>query len=222
MEHPIGHGERTAPPADEALAARTQEVYERQAGRFDAERPKSLHEREWLERFLDLVEPGGRILDLGCGAGEPIAAHMMREGFDVVGYDASAAMLEIARARHPHGDWRRGDMRDLDLLERFDGILAWNSFFHLMPDEQRDVLSRIARHMNRGAALMLTVGPRASEETGWVGGEAVYHASLSPTEYRERLAAGDVDVLELVLEDPSCDDQTVLLGRKRLQGPTAS
>ena len=34
------------------LAAKIQEIYERNAARFDAQRPKSLHESGWIERFL--------------------------------------------------------------------------------------------------------------------------------------------------------------------------
>lgn len=197
------------------LATTTQAVYERQAARFDAERPRRLHERAWLDRFLALVVPGGTILDLGCGAGDPIAAYMASQGHVVVGVDASRAMLEIARARFPEGDWRLGDMRTLDVPERFDGIIAWNSFFHLTRDEQREVLPLLAAHMAAGAALMLTVGPEDGEVDGHVGGERIYHASLAPDEYRRRLGELSIDVVQFVAEDAECGGQTVLLGRKR-------
>lgn len=197
------------------LAARTQATYERQAARFDAERSKGLHERVWLDRFLEGMGPGRRVLDLGCGAGDPIAAYLMERGCDVVGVDASRAMLTIADERFPAGDWRYGDMRSLDLGEAFDGIIAWNSFFHLTPDEQRDVLRRMADHLDAGAALMITVGDRAGTEVGHVGGEPVYHASLSQEEYERVLDGAGVDVIDFVREDPECYEQTVLLGRKR-------
>ena len=93
------------------LASRTQAVYERNAQRFDAERPKGLHERLWLDRFLDGLPPGGKILDLGCGAGIPIAAYFIGKGFAVTGLDASAAMIRLAKNVMPDGDWREGDMR---------------------------------------------------------------------------------------------------------------
>ena len=196
------------------MAARTQEIYERRAAQFDAERSKSLHERHWLDRFLALVEPGGRILDLGCGAGDPVAGYFMSQGFGVLGVDASHEMISLARRRYPDGDWRVGDMRELDVSKSFDGIVGWNSFFHLTPDEQRDVLVRIGRHLNPGAALMLTVGVEAGEVIGHVGGEVVYHASLAPDEYRAILGQQAVEVVEFVFEDPECAGQTVLLARK--------
>lgn len=135
------------------LAARTQGVYERQAARFDAERPKGLHERSWLARFADLLPPGGTILDLGCGAGDPFHAWFRAQGFRVTGIDFAAAMIEIARERFPEGDWRVADMRTLDLADRFDGILGWNSFFHLTQDEQRTTLPKLVLGISDRAAF---------------------------------------------------------------------
>lgn len=198
-----------------AMAATTQAVYERNARRFDAERPKGLHERVWLDRFLDLIPNEGAILDLGCGGGDPIARHMTQQGFHVVGADASTAMLEIARERFPTGDWRLADMRTLSLPETFDGIIGWNSFFHLRPDEQRAVLPKLAAHLNPGGALMLTVGPHAGEVAGIVGDDPVYHSSLAPDEYRQILDGLGLEIVRFAFEDPDCDQQSVLLARSR-------
>lgn len=196
------------------LASRTQAVYERNAQRFDAERPKGLHERLWLGRFLDGLPPGGKILDLGCGAGMPIAAYFMGKGFAVTGLDASAAMIRLAKNVMPDGDWREGDMRGLDLNETFDGIIGWNSFFHLTRPEQRDVLPRLARHLETNGRLMLTVGPENGEAVGQVGDDRIYHASLSPDEYASILLVNHLAIKDFVIEDPHCDFQTILLAQK--------
>lgn len=196
------------------LATRTQDVYERNAARFDADRLKTLFERGWLDRFLDLLPAGGRVLDAGCGTGEPIAVYMAGRGFRVTGIDAARAMLAIARARVPGGDWRLADMRGLDLGETFDGVIGWDSFFHLRPDEQRAVLPRLARHLNPGGALMLTVGPAAGEVAGHVGDDAIYHSSLAPDEYDSILAGLGLAVVRFTKEDPDCGGRTVLLARK--------
>ena len=84
-----------------ALALKTQEVYERSAQVFDALRDKPLFERGWLDRFLSHLPDTPAILDLGCGAAEPIAAYLIKRDADVMGIDASAAMIGVARARFP-------------------------------------------------------------------------------------------------------------------------
>lgn len=196
----------------------TREVYNRQALAFDEERSRSFFEARWLTRFGDALISGGRVLDLGCGAGEPIAAWLIAEGFQLTGLDFSEPMLAIARNRWPGGDWRVADMRNLELSERFDGIIAWNSFFHLTPDEQRNTLPRLANLLNPNGRLMLTVGPQAGEVCGYVGGEAVYHSSLSPAEYAKLLEENGLLLTAFVAEDPGCNGHSVLMAKRLAEG----
>jgi SAM-dependent methyltransferase len=49
----------------------------------------------------------GLVVDLGCGSGI-FAKHIAAAGYDVLGYDQSAAMVRLARSRVPAGDFRVG------------------------------------------------------------------------------------------------------------------
>jgi len=198
-----------------AIAACIRDIYERNAARFDAERTKILIERSWLERFCELALDGGRILDVGCGAGDPIAGYLIDRGYRLTGIDFAAPMLGLARARHPSARWLWGDMRELALGETFDGIIAWHSFFHLTPEEQVQTLDKFAAHLRPNGVLMVTVGPEAGEVTGRVGDEVVYHASLAPQHYQRVLAAAGMAVLAFVISDEDCDGATVLLAQKQ-------
>ena len=195
------------------LAGQTRQVYQRNAQLYDEMRPQALIERPWLDRLCADAPQGGAILDLGCGTGRPIAAHLLQMGYRVVGVDAAENMLEIARAVLPEGEWRLGDMRDLDdsLQGPFDAIIGWTSFFHLTRDEQRVALPRIATLLAPGGRLLLTVGPEDGEVDGHVGEDRVYHASLSENEYRDLLGTNGVQIESFVREDPDCYQMTVLL-----------
>ncbi len=194
----------------------SQAVYEANAAAYDAQRSRALFEGRWLARFTACLPSAGHVLDLGCGAGEPIARWFLAEGFQVTGVDYAQAMLEIARSRWPDGDWRCADMRVLELPERFDGIVAWNSFFHLTPDEQRTCLPRMAAHLKPGGSLLLTVGPSLGEAIGTVAGQTVYHASLSPSEYVQILERAGLRLTGFLAEDPECASHTVLMARNDL------
>lgn len=187
------------------------DVYDANAWRWDAERSRSLFEKPWLDRLLARIPSGAAVLDLGCGTGDPIARHLIERGYDVTGVDFSAAMLAIARDRFPDGKWIEADFRDLDLSVRFSGIIAWDSFFHLTRDEQRGVIPRLARHLLPGGAMLLTVGPDDGEAIGQVGAGPVYHASLSPAEYADRLISVGLVVESFVANDPDCAGHSVLL-----------
>lgn len=196
------------------LSEQTQQIYDANARVYDQQRSRTLSEARWLARFGNALPKGGKVLDLGCGAGEPIASWLIAEGFALTGVDFSEAMLNIARERWPTGDWRVGDMRTLDLDEGFDGIVAWNSFFHLTKEEQRSTLPRLAAHLRKGGALITTVGPSAGETTGTVAGNAVYHASLSPAEYAQILDDNGMRLTAYLAEDPDCGRHSVLMARK--------
>lgn len=192
----------------------THAVYERQATAYDELRSRVLFEARWLARFTASLKPGDHVLDLGCGTGEPIARWFKAEGFAVTGVDFSEAMLTIARKRWPDGDWRQADMRDFELGQTFDGIIAWNSFFHLTAEEQEDCIARMSRHLPQGGMLMLTVGPGEGEAHGAVGTELVYHASLSPAGYATCLEANGLRMTGFLAKDPETESHSVLMARK--------
>ena len=186
-------------------------IYERQAEGFDRHRGKTLMERAWLEKLCAFVPEGGRILDLGCGAGEPVAGYLIEGGYAVTGVDFSDAMLDLARNRFPQARWINADMRTLGLDERFDAIVGWDSFFHLTRDEQRALIPLLAQHLSPGGAVLLTVGPEEGEVAGTVEGETVYHASLSREEYASLFQANGLGLTHYVAEDPDCDYHSVLI-----------
>lgn len=186
-------------------------IYERKAREFDTVRSRALLERAWLERFAALLPDAGDVLDIGCGHGEPIAAWLIAKGHRLTGVDTAPSLLSLCRDRFPGHAWIEGDMRRLALGRPFHGIVAWDSFFHLPFDDQRAMFSIFRDHAAPGAALMFTSGPAHGEATGSHAGEALYHASLSPEEYRGLLAAAGFTVVAHKAEDTDCAGHTVWL-----------
>jgi SAM-dependent methyltransferase len=187
------------------------DLYERRALEYDRDRSRSLQERGWLDRFLGYVPAAGDVLDLGCGTGHPIAAYLLDRGCRVVGVDSSPTMIALCRARMPDAEWHVADMRELSLGRRFDGILAWDSYFHLDMQHQRTIFARFAAHAAPGAALMFTTGPAEGESIGSCHGEPLYHASLAPGEYRRLLEQHGFALRAHEADDVACGNHTVWL-----------
>lgn len=190
-------------------------LYERHAAAFDRDRGKRLVEGAWLDRFRDVMPQGAAVLDLGCGSGEPVARYFVDAGHRVTGIDSSATLIGVCRSRFPAETWIAADMRDVSLSRRFGGIIAWNSFFHLTPDDQRAMFAVFRDHAEPGAALMFTSGPKAGEAIGSYQGEPLYHASLDTADYEALLAAHGFSVVRHVVEDQDCGGLTVWLARMR-------
>lgn len=189
------------------------DLYERHAEAFDAARGRSLVEKPWLDRFAAHVAPGGTVLDVGCGSGEPIAQYLARAGFALTGIDTSPSLIAMCRERFPGADWLVADMRRLALGRRFHGILAWDSVFHLAMDEQRAMFARFAAHALPGAPLLFTSGAAEGEAIGSWRGEPLYHASLGAAEY-ERLLASNGFSVDAHQDDPACGGHTVWLATR--------
>ena len=94
-------------------------------------------EADWLDRFQALLPTSPTVLDLGCGAGEPIGRYLLERGCRLTGVDSAPEMIAICEHHLPQQAWRVADMRSLSLGQAFDGIVAWDSFFHLCHDDQR-------------------------------------------------------------------------------------
>ncbi|MCA0199850.1 MAG: class I SAM-dependent methyltransferase [Proteobacteria bacterium] len=188
-------------------------LYQRHAAAWDKERGRTLCERPWLDRFRAALPSDRSVLDLGCGAGEPLARYLIEQGDRVTGVDSSPALIDIARRRFPNERWMTDDMRTVSFSERFGGILAWDSFFHLTPDDQRAMFPVFAAYAAPGAALMFTSGPKFGEAIGNYQGDALYHASLDAAEYRARLAEHGFRVMAHVVEDPTCGGHTIWLAK---------
>lgn len=78
--------------------------------------------------LLGRVPARGRtILDVACGTGAHayhLAAH---HGFEVDGLDLDPALVRIARAKHPTGQFYEGDMVDFHLDRRYDAVACLGS-----------------------------------------------------------------------------------------------
>jgi SAM-dependent methyltransferase len=75
------------------------------------------------------VGPGTELLDIACGSGYAASVAAGR-GATVSGLDASEALIAIARARTPAGDFRVGDMFALPFDDdRFDVAMSFNGIW---------------------------------------------------------------------------------------------
>ena len=75
------------------------------------------------------VEPGQRVLDIGCGVGVLLGL-VAERGAEPFGLDASEELIAAARRRLPSADLRVGDMESLPYEDdSFDLVTGFNSFF---------------------------------------------------------------------------------------------
>jgi SAM-dependent methyltransferase len=183
------------------------------------------------------LECRGPVLELGCGAGR-VTLPLARAGVNIVGLDASAAMLEAAHARavaeNLPAEFVAGDFRSFDLGRRFPLILfPFNGLAHLLDD--RDLFSclgAIAVHLEPAGRLVLDLpnprphllsnnsdrvflsyeNARGERVEVWEESEYDREQRLSRVRWRHVSEAGE-EVEELTLRVFFPDELDELLGR---------
>ena len=123
--------------------------------------------------------------------------------------------MRRAAARLPQHLWLVADMRALALRRQFDGIVAFDSLFHLTADDQRRALAVIAAHAAPRAALLFSSGPVETTAINPMFGEPLHHASLSAAGYRAGLDAIGFTPVAHVPDDPDAGGRTMWLAVRR-------
>ena len=128
----------------------------------------------WVTELAGLLEPGARVVDLGCGAGIPATRELAARGLQVLGVDFSAVQLGRARRMVPAARFARADMAGLELRPAStDAVVAFYSLIHLPLPDQRALFPRIRGWLRPGGYLLAIVGAGR-----WAGTEPFLGAEM--------------------------------------------
>src|SRR5258707_203673 len=122
------------------------------------EGPRRYYQKRLAEIFRFVVPPGMRVLELGCGRGDLLAALRPARG---VGIDFSPATVSLGRERYPELEFVEGDVHSLDLNEKFDFIIC-SDLVNLLWDVQQ-VFEVASRHSHSSTRLLINSHSRLWE-----------------------------------------------------------
>lgn len=117
----------------------------------------SIFAKEYYRRLGEiyrfLIPPGLRVLEVGCGSGDLLAAVAPRQG---LGVDFSAEMVHRASRRHPALTFLRADAHDLSLVEGPFDVVIMSDLLNDVFDVQQ-VLSELRRVCLPSTRIVLNV-----------------------------------------------------------------
>lgn len=136
-----------------------------------------------LERFLNVLPGGARVLDLGCGPGKA-AARMQARGFQVAAWDASPEF--VAWARDTYGVAADvAEFAALTSVAEYDGIYANFSLLHAPKADMPDHLARIARALMPGGRFHIGMKTGTGEKRDALGRFYAYYEDAELTDLLE-------------------------------------
>ena len=118
--------------------------------------PAKAYKRQLIRLYKFLIPKGQRVLEIGCGQGDLLAASEPSAG---VGVDFSKEMLERARRNHPQLRFIEEDAHELSLDEVFDTILLSDVVNDLW--DLQKVLQQIKRLSSPGTRVIMNFYSRA-------------------------------------------------------------
>jgi SAM-dependent methyltransferase len=151
-----------------------------------------------LDQLLLHLTPGARVLDLGCGAGVPIARALVGYGCDVVGADLSAGQLALARVQVPGASFVQADMRSCAFAPgSLDAIVSFYAIFHVPRREQEALFGRIASWLRPGGHLLVSVGRTDNDDyTEQFFGVEMFWSHFDAARYRAMVATSGFTLLD--------------------------
>ena len=120
---------------------------------------------KYLERLDTLLETGSEILDIGCGAGKPVAQYFVGKDHRVIGIDISEKQIELARTNVPQARYEVKDMA-------VDAVVSFYDIFHLRRELHQDIFKKANSCLRKGGYLLATMG-----STDWEGTEDNFHGA---------------------------------------------
>ena len=134
--------------------------------------------QRWLSHLINgLPSPGNCVLDLGCGAGIPVARDLTASGHVVVAIDGSRQQIAKARRNVPGAVFLQADMCDAVFdADTFDAMGAFYSITHVSPERQPALIADIARWLKPGGTLIASFGSGAAGawRGEWLGTEMAF------------------------------------------------
>jgi SAM-dependent methyltransferase len=146
--------------------------YDRMAERYTRARSPELP--PLLASFVNGLDDGVPVLDLGCGAGVPVAAWLARR-CSVTGVDVSARQVALARRNVPNASFLHQDMTGARFpAASFALAVAAFSIIHVPREEQPALIARIAGWLRPGGGFLASWATAAweGEEENWEGWDA--------------------------------------------------
>jgi cyclopropane fatty-acyl-phospholipid synthase-like methyltransferase len=183
----------------------------------------------YVDKVLEGVPHGARVLDLGCGTGNPIARHIAARGFYVVGVDQSSELLKIAKTVVPEARLIHADMVEVELEQKFSAAVAWDSMFHVERRHHAAIYAKLSDALELGGKLLLSVGGSDPEDgpeadahhegfTSEMFGQTFFYSGYAPSVSRKLIEEAGFKIEVWEIDDPASRGHIAVIAQKVSRG----
>ncbi len=170
----------------------TKESYQATAQQF-AHNVANLAPIGSIEKFIKLLTPKAKIIDLGCGSGRD-AKIFTSMGADVLGVDYCSNLIDIAKSHAPLANFKLMDIETMDFqASSFDGVWSACSLAHISKKILPDVLKKINFILKENGYFYLALKKGS--------GEILEHDSRYDGDFKKFWSFFEEDELKNILQE---------------------
>jgi ubiquinone/menaquinone biosynthesis C-methylase UbiE len=183
---------------------KTAEFYDKNIDEF-IEKTKDNQKLDTLNKFIESLPKGSRVLDLGCAWGRE-SRYLSEKGFDVIGVDISPKMIVKAKHAVKGVGFKVMNATELEFEDAsFDGVWAIAVLVHLSKKDVKRSLGKIKRILKPGGVLHASFKEGSGE--GFISdkrfeGKRRFYSYFSEEEITELVESLGFNVLEVQRFEP--------------------
>jgi len=133
------------------------EAYHKQRNRYAS---KTL-----LNRFSKFIPKKSKILDVGSGAGVPVAKFLSEKGYKVTGIDFAEEMVKLAKKNVLEADFIKMDMTKMKFKPNtFDGAVSFYAIIHIPKEKHIKVYQVLHKIIKPEGVILFNTGGTETEE----------------------------------------------------------
>jgi ubiquinone/menaquinone biosynthesis C-methylase UbiE len=187
-------------------------AYHKQRGRYES--------KVLLAKFSKLLPTGSTVIDLGCGAGVPVAKFLVNKKYDITGIDFAEGMVRLAKKNVPKAKFIRMDITKMKFKPNsFDGAVSFYTLIHIPREKHAGIYKKLHRIIKPdGIALLNASGIDAN---GWEEyqenylGVPMFWSFYSPKKTSKIISDAGFDILWGRILDIGNEKQFWVLARNR-------
>jgi SAM-dependent methyltransferase len=157
-----------------------------------------------LAELIGHLPDAASVLDLGCGAGIPVARELARRGFEVTGVDASSGQIERARRNVREARFILADMASVQFAPAtFDAVVSFYAITHLPRAEHAPLVRQIGTWLRPGGYFLASYGTAEGDWSGeWLGARMFFsHSTPEATKAMIADTGLRLDRVEILKQD---------------------
>lgn len=169
----------------ESIHQMTRQAYNGAADKYHSLFYNEMNEKEYdrnlLDSFSELLEPGASVCDAGCGPSGHIGRYLLDKGLKITGVDISDRCVELASENNPEIRFIREDIVNMSFPdESFDGVISCYSIINTPKKHVGRIFAEFKRILKPRGYLLVAV--KEGDEEGiindFLGVEADIYFSL--------------------------------------------